>query len=172
MRQPGELDVDSLGTSLAIYGYSDSARLGVALALQLAGAHPDRVKIEDLAKLTESTYASTGRALRLLAAGGIARSTRGPRGGWRLSRPAGYIKLLDVIGPLQRNPGQSRPSFQDHVAEVRWSAQHPLDRLVEDAKAGAIVELGRVTLAQLIEGYPDPGTTALQEAEAQPRVTA
>ena len=100
MGRTGHVDNSSLGASLAMLGYSGSARLGVALALSLARAQPDRLKIEDLSGLAGSTYASTGRALRLLATAHVARSTRGPRGGWRLSRPANYIKLLDVLGPF------------------------------------------------------------------------
>lgn len=163
----GYTDDGSLGASLAIFGYSDSARLGVSLAVCLAGAHPERLKIEDLASLTGSTYASTGRALRLLASGHMARSTRGPRGGWRLSRPASTIKLLDVLAPFCLDGAPTWGMDDGDVSQSRGGNGHSLDWLVRKAKAAAVTELAGITLAELLGDDPVTDQPLRSEVEAQ-----
>jgi DNA-binding IscR family transcriptional regulator len=178
----------SLGASLAIYGFSDSARLAVALAVHLAEAQPGRLKVEDLARLSGASTWSAGRALRALAEGRMVRSTRGPRGGWRLSLPANCIRLRDILEPFRcsesRNGGngngngngKSHSGHRNGAAAAggngdgsgkgngggsgNGNGSHMLDELVVMAHAAADARLADVTLAQLVEERSVPATSA------------
>lgn len=81
---------------------SRAAQFAVRMALDLAvegAAHTG-----EMAARRGIPPAQAGKIVQELVRGGIARTTRGPRGGVRLARPAEQITLRDVIeaieGPL------------------------------------------------------------------------
>ena len=84
------------------------------------------------------------RALERLAAAGVVHSVRGPRGGYRLARPAERITLLEVVeavdGPIRR------------LAEPVGAEGDGLDvqhAVCEQAAALVRRELGKVRLFDL-----------------------
>jgi Rrf2 family protein len=66
------------------------------------------------------------KILKPLAAGGLLRSVKGPNGGYRLTRPAAEVTLLDVVRlvePALAEPGASHGARLDPVlAEVMAEA--------------------------------------------------
>jgi Rrf2 family protein len=74
------------------------------LALALADGGP--LKLEEIAALTESPRSVLEQVMPTLRTAGIVRSVRGPKGGYRLNRPAGEITLERVVRLFQ---GQLAP---------------------------------------------------------------
>lgn len=84
---------------------SEAASLGLHACVLLAG-QPDRdVPAHELAGEFEASEAHLAKVMQRLGKAGLVASTRGPKGGFRLARPAESITLLDVYeaveGPVE-----------------------------------------------------------------------
>jgi Rrf2 family iron-sulfur cluster assembly transcriptional regulator len=65
------------------------------LAAHEAGARP--VSLADIAERQEISLSYLEQLFAKLRRGGLVNSVRGPGGGYRLSRPAGEIRVADII---------------------------------------------------------------------------
>lgn len=84
---------------------SEAASLGLHACVVLAG-HPDRdVPAHELADDFAASEAHLAKVMQRLVKAGLLRSTRGPKGGFRLAKEADAIALLDVYeaveGPVE-----------------------------------------------------------------------
>jgi len=81
---------------------STRGRYGTRLLLDLA-QHLDseRVLLRDVAARQDISLLYLERLVAPLVAGGIVRTTRGPKGGISLAKPPGQIKLSEVIQLLE-----------------------------------------------------------------------
>src|SRR5688572_21072796 len=106
----------------------------------LAGIPPERVvPSARLAELHEVPPAYLAKHLQALSAAGIVESVPGPRGGYRLARPAVDVTVLDVVLAVdgadaaftcteirQCGPGACEPSAYRTacgVARIMWAAE-------------------------------------------------
>jgi Rrf2 family protein len=83
------------------------------------------------------------KILKPLAGGGLLRSVKGPNGGYRLTKPAGEVTLLDVVrlvDPALSEPGASHGARLDPV----------LGRVMAEAAKALQAVLGRWTLADCL----------------------
>ena len=76
----------------------------------------------DLAEFFDLPPAYLLKNLRALARAGLLHTTSGPRGGYRLARPADEITLLDVVEAIEGG----EPAY--HCAEIRQRGPSALDR--------------------------------------------
>lgn len=81
---------------------STRGRYGTRLLLDLA-QHLDseRILLRDIAARQDISLLYLERLVAPLVAGGIVRTTRGPKGGIALAKPPGQIKLSEVIQLLE-----------------------------------------------------------------------
>lgn len=81
---------------------STRGRYGTRLLLDLA-QHLDseRILLRDIAARQDISLLYLERLVAPLVAGGIVRTTRGPKGGISLAKPPGQIKLSEVIQLLE-----------------------------------------------------------------------
>jgi len=84
---------------------SEAASLGLHACVALAG-EPDRdVPARELAADFGASEAHLAKVMQRLVKAGLVASTRGPKGGFRLARPAETVTLLDVYeaveGPVE-----------------------------------------------------------------------
>jgi Rrf2 family protein len=95
------------------------------------------------------------KILQALAKGGLVRSSRGPRGGFALARPAGSIRLAEVIAVFQGPVRIHDCVFKERLCpDVRTC---PLRRTLDRLEAGLVAELEAVTVADLVRERTAPG---------------
>jgi Rrf2 family protein len=81
---------------------SQTAEYALRATLYLA-EHPDgSARVGDLAAALEVPQNYLSKTLHQLARAEILTSTRGKHGGFRLARPAGEIRLLEIVAPFER----------------------------------------------------------------------
>ncbi len=103
--------------------------------------------------------------LRLLRTSGLARSHRGPDGGWSLGRPAADITVADIIRVLD-GPLASVRGIRPHELADDGVAQ-PLVSLWVAVRASLRTVLEHVTVADLAAGtLPSVITDALVDPDA------
>ncbi len=99
------------------------------------------------------------KILHSLARDGILISERGPRGGFRLARPAQELSLAEVLGPFDAHTTRrscllGRPECSDETAcpvHERWKeVSEPVARFFQDTTLGDMLEgpLPHITLGK------------------------
>jgi Rrf2 family protein len=141
---------------------SQTTEYAVRAVLFIAARHPSTVRASELADSLELPRNYLGKTLGALARAGLLLSTRGPAGGFRLSRPPSAITLSDVtrsfappaprrcllgLGPCGQNP--------DCPVHHRWlpSAQL-IDRFFDSTTVADLV-------ASPMQHSPTGGAAAL-----------
>lgn len=84
---------------------STRGRYGLRAMVELATRHggaPARLK--DIAQCQDIPLAYLRELMTSLAAAGLVRPMRGPKGGYLLTRPPSEITVLDVVEPLEGPP--------------------------------------------------------------------
>ncbi|HUT54358.1 MAG TPA: Rrf2 family transcriptional regulator [bacterium] len=88
-----------------IWKISEGAALAVHAVVLLAAAGERILTTGEMARRLEASEAHLNKVLQRLAKGGLVKGSRGPRGGFRLNRPADEITLLTVYelieGPIE-----------------------------------------------------------------------
>ncbi|OGR72566.1 MAG: hypothetical protein A2X40_06550 [Elusimicrobia bacterium GWC2_65_9] len=100
--------------------------------------------------------AALAKTFQRLAARGLLRSWRGPRGGYRLARLPRKISLAEIVSAL--NPSGALPArclLDDRPC--RGGAPCMLHRSVAAAEARLLRALSRLTLADLVRGKASCG---------------
>jgi Rrf2 family protein len=143
---------------------------GLRCLLQLASlGEGESLSLTQIAEREGISQANAGKLLWILNKAGLVASTRGTKGGYRLSRPAKEIRLNEVIKILD----------EDVLASHCNSYTGVLDACVHTGNCGIrpvivglhdVVEqaLSNITLAQLV-GTESKVETTLHQIHALPR---
>ncbi len=121
----------------------------LVLLTQLAQNSAEAVSAQTLATDTRLHVPMASKALKALSRAGWVESQRGQQGGYRLSRPATDIRILEVVelfeGPIALAPCQTR----DGDCELQQSCQmRPHWHLINSRLRG---ELEKLTVAELAQ---------------------
>jgi len=81
--------------------FPEAASLGIHAAVMLAGPHNGPVPARRLAEGLKASEAHLAKVMQRLVRAGIVSSTRGPKGGFALARPAGEVTLLEVYEAIE-----------------------------------------------------------------------
>lgn len=129
---------------------STRGRYGTRLLLDLALHHDEEpVLLKNIARRQQISLLYLEHLITPLIAGGVARSTRGPRGGVSLAKPPEEVKLSEIIQLLEgsiapseciNNPGIcTRSGFC--VARDVWSQlKEAMDGVLESTTLQDLVE--------------------------------
>ena len=79
----------------------EAVSLGLHAAVALAEVRDRPVSARELAARFGASEAHLAKVLQRLVKEGIVRSTRGPKGGFRLNRPADEVSLLEVYEAIE-----------------------------------------------------------------------
>ena len=80
---------------------SEASSLALHAAVMLAGKEEERLSVTDIAEELNVSYDHLSKVLQRLARANIVISTRGPKGGFTLSRPAEEIKLIEIYEVIE-----------------------------------------------------------------------
>ncbi len=87
---------------------SEAASIGLHTMVLLAAHENSLHSAKELASRLNVSEAHLAKVLQRLSRGGLVKSIRGPKGGFRLGRPSKDISLLNVFesieGPINFNP--------------------------------------------------------------------
>ena len=124
---------------------SEAASLGLHASVFLAGNQKRLFSAKEMAETLGASEAHLAKVLQRLAREGLVRSQRGPKGGFKLNRPADEITLLEVYqaceGPLpQSNCLLSTPICNGNCI---------LGNLIEDVGRRVSQYLSRTKLSDL-----------------------
>lgn len=79
-----------------IWKISEGVALAVHAAVMLAAAGERMLTTAEMARRLEASEAHLTKVLQRMAKAGLVKGSRGPRGGFKLKRPANEITLLEV----------------------------------------------------------------------------
>ena len=85
---------------------SEAANLGLHAMILIAGRSEEAVRSRDIAAALGASEDHLAKVMQGLVRSGLVTSTRGPRGGFKLQRPAADIRLLDIYESIE---GEMRP---------------------------------------------------------------
>ncbi len=138
--------------------FTTKAEYGVRLLVEL-GRHHDGapVSLKAIADAESLPLAYLERIVALLKKAGLVESTRGAHGGYRLARPAGDIRMHEVVAALD-GPVAPMACFVDDRTDGRVLCSHETDRghgcatklLWTRVQGGVMHALAQTTLGQLV----------------------
>ena len=87
--------------------------------MQWLAAHTDQpYSAAVIAEQTQITVPTVSKLLKILQEVNLLQSTRGPAGGYQLSRPATEIDLYEIIAAIDGNPAMTVCSVSEHDCEM------------------------------------------------------
>lgn len=122
---------------------SEAASLALHATAVMAGAHGERVTARRMASALGVSEAHLSKVLQRLTRAGLVRGTRGPRGGFRLTRPARQISLREVYEAVE---GSLKVEHCLLGVSVCGQRKCPVAGLFEKLGREAIRVLGKTTL--------------------------
>lgn len=96
---------------------SDAAALALHAAVLLAVNEGQTVSTAEIAEVFNASDAHLSKVLQRLHKVGLVASTRGPKGGFRLARPAEEITLLDVYEAIEGELNDASCLFSTPVCD-------------------------------------------------------
>lgn len=130
------------------------AILAVAEIARRQSSEAGGVQAAEIARCLDLPAAYAAKVLTQLARGGILRSDRGPRGGFRLLKPTESIDLLTVIeavdGPIATETALHQPAENDQ------QILRQIDTVFDRAAAQVRMALRGETIANLLSAAQDP----------------
>ena len=132
-------------TQVAPLSFNAKTSYGLLALLELAGiqAQGGRLQVSAIAQRQDIPERYLEQLLTSLRKGGLLNSSRGPRGGYQLARPAAMIQLSEVLDCLE---GRSEPERAVQPSLER-QVLHALDTQLADQRR-ALLE--STTLADLL----------------------
>ncbi len=125
------------------------------VVLTVLAAEPDRVlSAVELAERAGLEAPTVSKVLKPLAQAGLLEAFRGAHGGYRLSRPAPQISLIEIVEAMEGPLAMTECSLEDTSCGIAEQCGARANwRRINDVIAAA---LGEVSLAQLAPPPPVP----------------
>jgi len=122
-----------------------STRYALCAAMEMAEAWPDApVTVARVADRYGIPQAVLAKVFQQLVHGGIATSSRGPGGGYRLTRDPSRVTVLEVMEIFEGTAPATRPRDAEPMASFRGPGDRGLKRLLNE-----VDELSRATFASI-----------------------
>jgi len=128
--------------------FPEAASLGIHAAVMLAGGN-GRASAKELAERLSASEAHLAKVMQRLVHEGIVESTRGPKGGFALARPAGEVTLLEIYQAIE---GAVEPASCVFGAPVCGRKRCVFRGVTEELDGRLRAYLANATLSDLAEG--------------------
>ncbi len=126
--------------------FSTPASLALHAAALLARHEGERISNQDIAEALRSSGHHLAKVMQQLVRAGVAHSTRGPAGGFQLTKPATETTLLQVFEAVEGPVGDSECLLGDHVCD---GTQCMVGDLIHSVHKQVRQYLADTTLAEL-----------------------
>ncbi len=135
-----------------------NSRFAVAVhALAVIAWHEDaRHSSREIAGSVATNPVVIRRLLAQLSRAGIVASAHGAKGGFRLARPAGKIRLYDVYAAVEEGGFFALPEKGNDQCPVSCRMKAILDGVFKRVESKVLPELKRATLADVVGQLPRP----------------
>jgi Rrf2 family protein len=128
---------------------SEAASLGLHTMALLARDPDNRFTTQELASRLKASGNHLAKVMQRLVRAGLIDSVRGPQGGFRLTRPAGRIKLLEIYEAVEGPLGEAGCLLSEPVCDGRECV---LGEVVQSVHRQIRAYLAKTTLATLARG--------------------
>ncbi len=131
--------------------FSRTADYGLRAALEVARAPSERlVTRHAIAGATSAPASVLAQSLASLVRAGLLVAQAGPRGGYRLARPAAEVSIHDVVVAI--DPQESEPQCVLRESACSTSTLCPLHPFLVEAQERFLDTLRATSLADVIRG--------------------
>jgi Rrf2 family protein len=153
---------------------SQGVEWGLHCVTLLAEAGPGTtLRRDELARYYELPEAYLAKHLQAMTRAGVLRATPGPKGGYRLGRPAGEITMLDVVDAIE---GTAAPFDCQEIRQrgpVRLKPEEcrracAISTVMRQAHNAYRAHLRSITIAYLVEQVPATVRERIVQALAKP----
>jgi Rrf2 family protein len=135
--------------------FSRTADYGLRAALLIARAPADElVTRHAIARAVDAPPSVLAQALASLVRSGLLAAQAGPRGGYRLARPAAEVSILEVVTAIDGAHQNERCVLRDGACNVEHPC--PFHAFFADAQERFSDALRSATLADVISGRGAP----------------
>ncbi len=129
--------------------FSRTADYGLRAALEVARAPAGRLVTRSaIAGSTDAPSSVLAQALAALVRAGLLVAQAGPRGGYRLARPAAEVSIHDIVVAI--DPRDTDPRCVLHETPCSWTGFCPLHPFLADAQERFLAALRETSLADVI----------------------
>ncbi len=129
--------------------FSESASLGIHAMIVLASRHGQLVPLKEIASALSASEAHLSKVLQRLHKSELLKATRGPLGGYALTREPKEISLLEVYQAIE---GPLHPRSCLFSMPVCTGMACELGAFVGDLEERLRDKLANTTLADLVQG--------------------
>jgi Rrf2 family protein len=130
--------------------FSRTADYGLRATLEVARAGGDRrVSRRELSSVTGAPFSVLAEPLAALVRAEILVAQAGPRGGYRLARPAAEISVLDVVDAIDGEGPPARCVLHEGVCS--WEGACPFHPVLATAQERFTDTLRATSLADVLE---------------------
>ena len=140
----------------------------IRILLECAGADDTLVKVAVLSERLDITQQNIFKIVNLLAKAGLLEAVRGRNGGVRLARPAGEIRIGDVV----RASEVTRVEIEDDEDRRAHGRGHGVNQILDHALGAFIDVLDQHTLADMAKGQRIPGASARRKIRGRAKAVA
>lgn len=131
--------------------FSRTADYGLRAALEVARAGEGRlVSRRELSGVTDAPLSVLAQPLAALVRADVLVARAGPRGGYRLARPAREVSVYEIVMAID---GEGRPErCVLHEGVCSWEGACPFHAVLADAQERFADALRATSLADVLEG--------------------
>lgn len=136
---------------------SEAASLGLHTMAVLAGRGDRRWTNQEIAEILNASVHHLAKVMRRLVRAGLVDSVAGPRGGFRLARAAGRIKLLEVYEAIEGPLGEPECLLSKRICHgkdcVLGEMIHRVDREIRGflKKTSLASVVGRIAFMKTLQ---------------------
>jgi Rrf2 family protein len=140
----------------------------IRILLECASADDRLVKVAVLSERLDITQQNIFKIVNLLAKAGLLEAVRGRNGGVKLARPAGEVRIGDVV----RASEVTRVEIEDDEDHRTHGRGHGVNQILDDALGAFIDVLDQHTLADMAKGQRIPGASPRRKVRGRTKPVA